>query len=59
MSGSPAIVPESHRPTPVATQTREGVERDEVDATTDERQQRRAARQQRVLLGRLIEDDLL
>ena len=59
VSASPAVVPESHTPTPVATQTREGVERDEEDATTNERPQRRAARQQRALLGRLIKDDLL
>ena len=59
VSASPAVVPESHTPTPVATQTREGVERDEVDATTNARPQRRAARQQRALLSRLIEDDML
>ena len=59
VSASPAVVPESHTPTPVATQTQEGVERDEVDATTNLRPQRRAARQQRELLSRLIEDDVL
>ena len=59
VSASPAVVPESHTPTPVATQTQEGVERDEVDVPTNERPQRRAARQQRALLSRLIEDDLL
>ena len=59
VSASPAVVPESHTPTPVATQTREGVERDEVDATTNERPQRRAAGQQRALLSRLIKDDML
>ena len=59
VSASPAVVPESHTPTPVTTQTRESVERDEEDATTNARPQRRAARQQRALLSRLIEDDLL
>ena len=59
VSATPTVVPESHTPTPVVTQTREGVERDEGDAMTNARPQRRAARQQRALLGRLIEDDLL
>ena len=59
VSATPNVVPESHTPTPVDTQTREGVERDEGDAMTNARPQRRAARQQRALLGRLIEDDLL
>ena len=59
VSASPAVVPESLTPPPVATQTREGVEGDEVDVPTNARPQRRAARQQRALLSRLIEDDLL
>ena len=59
VSATPSVVPESHTPTPVVTQTLEGVERDEGDAMINARLQRRAARQQRVLLGRLIEDDLL
>ena len=59
LSAFPSVVPESHTPSPVATQTREGVERDEEDAPTNARPQRRAARQQRALLSRLIEDDLL
>ena len=59
VSASPAVVPESLTPPLVATQTRESVEGDEVDVPTNERPQRRAARQQRALLGRLIEDDLL
>ena len=59
VSATPNVVPEFHTPTTVATQTREGVERDEGDAMNTARPQRRAARQQRALLGRLIEDDLL
>ena len=59
VSATPMVVPESHTPTPVVTQTWEGVERDEGNAMTNSRPQRRAARQQRALLGRLIEDDLL
>ena len=59
VSANPTVVPESHTPTTVDTQTREGVERDEGDAMTNARPQRRAGRQQRALLGRLIEDDLL
>ena len=59
VSASPTVVPESLTPPPVATQTRAGVEGDEVNAPTNARPQRRAARQQRALLGRLIEDDLL
>ena len=59
VSASPSVVPESHTPSPVATQTREGVERDEEDAPTNARPQRRVARQQRALLSRLIEDGLL
>ena len=59
VSASPAVVPESLTPPPVAPQTREGVEGDEVDVPTNARPQRRAARQQRALLSRLIEDDLL
>ena len=59
VSATPNVVPESHTPTTVAIQTREGVERDEGDAMNIARPQRRAARQQRALLGRLIEDDLL
>ena len=59
VSASPAVVPESLTPPPVATQTRESVEGDEVDVPTNARPQRRAARQQRALLSRLIEDDLL
>ena len=55
VSASPMVVPESHTPSPVATQTREGVERDEGDAPTNARPQRRAVRQQRALLSRLIE----
>ena len=58
-SATPTVVPESHTPTPVITQTREGVERDEGDGMTNAQLQRRAAQQQRALLGRLIEDDLL
>ena len=59
VSATPMVVPEFHTPTPVVIQTQEGVERDEGDAMTNARPQRRAARQQRALLGRLIEDDLL
>ena len=59
VSASPTVVPEPLTPPPVATQTRESVEGDAVDAPTSARPQRRAARQQRALLGRLIEDDLL
>ena len=59
VSATPNVVPESHTPTTVATQTREGVERDEGDAMNTARPQRRAARQRRALLGRLIEDYLL
>ena len=59
VSALPTVVPESLTPPPVATQTRAGVEGDENNAPTNERPQRRAARQQRALLGRLIEDDLL
>ena len=59
VSANPTVVPESHTPTTVDIQTREGVERDEGDAMTNVRPQRKAARQQRALLGRLIEDDLL
>ena len=59
VSASPTVVPESLTPPPVDTQTRESVEGDAVDAPTIARPQRRAARQQRALLGRLIEDDLL
>ena len=58
VSASPTVVPESVTPPPVATQTRAGVEGDEGNAPTNVRPQRRAARQQRALLGRLIEDDL-
>ena len=43
VSANPTVVPESHTPTTVDTQTREGVERDEGDAMTNERPQRRAA----------------
>ena len=35
VSATPLVVPESHTPTPVVTQTREGVERDEGDAMTN------------------------
>ena len=59
VSATPSVVPESHTPTPVVTQTLEGVERDDGDAMTNARPQRRAARQRRTLIGRLIEDDLL
>ena len=59
VSASPTVVPESLTPPPVDTQTRESVEGDAVDAPTIARPQKRAARQQRALLGRLIEDDLL
>ena len=59
VSATPMVVPESHIPTPVVTQTWEGVERDEGDVMTNARPQRRAAQQQRALLSRLIEDDLL
>ena len=59
VSATPNVVPESLTPTTVDIQTWEGVERDEGDAMTNERLQRRAVRQQRALLGRLIEDDLL
>ena len=58
VSATPLVVQKSHTPSPVATQTREGVERDEGDAMANARPQRRAVRQQRALLGRLIEDDL-
>ena len=59
VSASPTVVPESLTPRPVATQTRAGVEGDEGNAPTNAPPKRRAARQQRALLGRLIEDDLL
>ena len=59
VSASPMVVPESLTPPPVTTQTRAGVEGDEGNAPTNTRPQRRAARQQRALFGRLIEDDLL
>ena len=59
VSASPTVVPESLTAPPVATQTREGVEGDEGNALTNARPQRRAAQQQRALLSRLIEDDLL
>ena len=59
VSATPNVVPESHTPTTVSTQAREGVERDEGDAMSTARPQRRAARQQRALLGRLTKDDLL
>ena len=59
VSALPTVVPESLTPPPVATQTRAGVEGDEGNAPTNARPQRRAVRQQRALLGRLIEDDLL
>ena len=59
VSATPNTVPESLTPTTVATQTREGAERDGGDAMNTARPQRRAARQQRALLDRLIEDDLL
>ena len=57
VSASPTVVPESLTPPPVATQTRAGVEGDEGNAPTNARPQRRAGRQQRALLGRLIEDE--
>ena len=59
VSATPNTVPQSLTPTTVTTQTREGEERDGGDAMNTARPQRTAARQQRVLLGRLIEDDLL
>ena len=59
MSATPTTVPQSLTPTTVATQTQEGEERDGGEAMTTARPQRRAARQQRALLGRLIKDDLL
>ena len=59
VSASPTVVPESLTPPPVDNQARAGVEGDEDNAPTDARPQRRAARKQRALLGRLIEDDLL
>ena len=59
VSANSNTVPESLAPTTVATQTWEGEERDGGDAMNTARPQRRAARQQRALLGRLIEDDLL
>ena len=60
-NATPTTVPQSLTPTTVVTQTQEGEERDEGwgEATTTTRPQRRAARQQRALLGRLIRDDLL
>ena len=59
VSTTPNTVPQSLPPTTVTTQTREGEERDGGDAMNTVRPQRRAALQQRALLGRLIEDDLL
>ena len=56
---TPTTVPQSLTPTTVVTQTQEGEERDGGEATTTARPQRRAAQQQRALLGRLIRDDLL
>ena len=60
-NATPTTVPQSLTSTTVVTQTQEGEERDEGwgEATTTTRPQRRAARQQRALLGRLIKDDLL
>ena len=58
-NAAPTTAPQSFTPTTVVTQTQEGEERDEGEATTTTRPQRRAARQQRALLGRLIKDDLL
>ena len=59
VSATPNTIPQSLTPTTVATQTQEGEERDGGEAMTTARPQRRAARQQRALLGRLIRDDLL
>ena len=59
VSATPNTVPQSLTPTTVATQTQEGEERDGGEAMTTARPQRRAARQQRALLGLLIRDDLL
>ena len=53
------LLPQSLTPITVVTQTQEGEERDGGEATTTARPQRRAARQQRALLDRLIQDDLL
>ena len=58
-SATPNTVPQSLTPTTVVSQTQEGEERDGGEATTTTRPQRRAARQQRALLGRLIRDNLL
>ena len=59
MKATPTTVPQSLAPTIVVTQTQEGEERDGGEATTTARPQRGAAQQQRALLGRLIQDDLL
>ena len=59
MKATPTTVPQSLTPTTVVTQTQEGEERDWGEATTTARPQRRAAQQQRALLGRIIRDDLL
>ena len=61
MNATPTTISQSLPPTTVVTQTQEGEERDEGwgEATTTTRPQRRAARQQRALLGRLIRDDQL
>ena len=55
----PTTISQSLPPTTVVTQTQEGEERDAGwgEATTTTRPQRRAARRQRALLGRLIRDD--
>ena len=60
-NATPNTVSPSLPPTTVVTQPREGEERDagRGAATTTTRPQRRAARRQRVLLGRLIRDDQL
>ena len=61
MNATPTTISQSLPPTTVVTQTQEGEERDEGwgEATTTTRLQRRAARQQRALLGHLIRDDQL
>ena len=59
MSATPNTIPQSLTPTTVVTQTQGGEERDGGEAMTTARPQRRVARQQRALLGRLIRDNLL
>ena len=60
-NATPTTISQSLPSTTVVTQTQEGEERDAGwrEATTTTHPQRRAARRQRALLGRLIRDDQL